>query len=106
MNPSRNYRDVLIERFRDDPEEAHAYLQVALEAFEEDGDSEHLLLALRTVAEAQGGVPELARRIGMRKMTLYKALSEKGNPTLSTIYAILRGLGYRLMLAPRDKKPA
>lgn len=106
MATYRKFRDVVIERFKADPEEAHAYLQVALEEFEEDGDTEHLLLALRTVAEAQGGVPELARRINMEKMTLYKALSEKGNPRLSTIYAILRGLGYKLMLAPLEKQSA
>jgi len=104
MATYRKFRDVVIERFKENPEEAHAYLQVALEEFEEDGDTEHLLLALRTVAEAQGGVPELARRINMEKMTLYKALSENGNPRLSTIYAILRGLGYRLMLAPLEKQ--
>ena len=106
MAKYRKFRDVVIERFENNPEEAHAYLQVALEEFEEDGDTEHLLLALRTVAEAQGGVPELARRIDMEKMTLYKALSEKGNPRLSTIYAILRGLGYKLMLAPLEKQTA
>lgn len=104
MATYRKFRDVVIERFKEDSEEAHAYLQLALEEFEEDGDTEHLLLALRTVAEAQGGVPELARRINMEKMTLYKALSEKGNPTLSTVYAILRGLGYKLMLAPLEKQ--
>ena len=106
MATYRKFRDVVIERFQKNPEEAHAYLRVVLEEFEEDGDTEHLLLALRTVAEAQGGVPELARRIGMEKMTLYKVLSEKGNPTLSTLYAILRGLGYRLALVPTEKQAA
>ena len=96
----RKFKDMIIERFQKNPKEAHAYLEVALENFEEDGDTEPLLLALRTVAEAQGGVPELARRIGMEKMTLYNALSENGNPRLTTIYAILKGLGYKLMLAP------
>jgi probable addiction module antidote protein len=52
------------------------------------------------VAEAKGGILELARRLDMEKMTLYKALSEDGNPRLSTIGAILHGLGYRLSLEP------
>jgi DNA-binding phage protein len=38
--------------------------------------------------------------LDMEKMTLYKALSEDGNPRLSTIGAILHGLGYRLSLEP------
>jgi len=106
MKKYRKYRDVVIERFKEDPQEAHAYLQVALEEFEKDGNTERLMLALRTVTEAQGGVPELARRINMEKMTLYKALSEEGNPRLSTIYNILKGLGYKLMLAPFEEQAA
>jgi probable addiction module antidote protein len=87
---------VLIGELRDDPEQAYAYLQVALEEFDQDGDTEHLMLALRNVAEMRGWVPESARQV---KTSLYKALSEKGNPTLSTVNTILHGLGYRLALA-------
>ena len=82
------------------------YLQVALEEFDQDGDLQHLMLAVRNVAEAHGGVPELARQVGMGKTSLYKALSEDGNPTLSTISAVLHGLGYRLALAPAQPRAA
>lgn len=102
MRSYRKFKDVLIEDLRNDPEHAHAYLQVALEEFEEDGDTKHLLIALRNVTEAQGGVPSLAQKVNLGKTSLYKALSEQGNPTLSTIYTILKGLGYKLMLAPRE----
>ncbi len=100
MRTYRKFQDVLIDDLRADPEQAHAYLQVALEEFDQDGDTEHLMLALRNVAEAQGGVSELARQVKMGKTSLYKALSEKGNPTLSTVGAILHGLGYRLSIVP------
>ncbi len=100
MNRSHNYDDLIVKRFRKDPEEAMLYLEVSLEEFEKDNNTGALLSALRTVAEAQGGIPDLARRIGMEKMTLYKALSEEGNPKLSTIGSILHGLGYRMKLEP------
>ena len=100
MRTYRKFQDVLIDDLRADPEQAYAYLQVALEEFDQDGDTEHLMLALRNVAEARGGVPELARQVNMGKTSLYKALSEKGNPTLSTVNAILHGLGYRLSIVP------
>jgi probable addiction module antidote protein len=96
----RTYREVAVETLKNDPEEAMLYLEVSLEEFEKDNNTGALLSALRTVAEAQGGIPELARRIGMEKMTLYKALSEEGNPKLSTIGAVLHGLGYRMRLEP------
>lgn len=99
MRKYRKFQDVLIDSLRDDPAQAYAYLQVALEEFDQDGDGRHLMLALRNVAEARGGVPELARQVDMGKTSLYKALSEKGNPTLNTVHVILHGLGYRLTLA-------
>jgi probable addiction module antidote protein len=104
MRQYRKFRDVVIEDLKDDPAYAQAYLQVALEEFEQDGNSEHLMVALRNVAEAQGGVPELARRLKKGKTSLYKALSEKGNPRLDTIGLILQGLGYRLSLEPIGRR--
>lgn len=53
MSTYRSFREVVVERFRKNPEEVDAYLQVALGEFSEDGDTEAFMLALRTVAEAQ-----------------------------------------------------
>jgi probable addiction module antidote protein len=100
MRKYRTYREVAVETLRNRPEEAILYLEASIEEFEKDNNTGALLSALRTVAEAQGGIPELARRIGMEKMTLYKALSEEGNPKLSTLGSILHGLGYRMKLEP------
>jgi probable addiction module antidote protein len=100
MRRYRKFKDLVIEDLKNDPEYAEAYLRVAFEEFEQEGDSEHLMVALRNVAEAQGGVPELARRLKKGKTSLYKALSEQGNPRLKTVGTILQGLGYRLTLEP------
>ena len=79
-----------------DPENARSYLDVAIEEFEEDGDIDAFLLALRNVADAQGGIGQLARRTGLNREHLYRALSEEGNPQLTTVDKILHGLGFRL----------
>jgi probable addiction module antidote protein len=100
MRRYRKFKDLVIEDLKNDPEYAEAYLRVAFEEFEQEGDSEHLMVALRNVAEAQGGVPKLARRLKKGKTSLYKALSEQGNPRIETVGTILRGLGYRLTLEP------
>jgi probable addiction module antidote protein len=63
------------------PEEAAAYLDAALE----EGDREVFLLALRDVAEARlGGMGELAQQSGLNREALYRTLSAKGNPELSS----------------------
>ena len=95
MARTRDYQEALLEALKD-PEEAKVYLEVALEEYEEDNDKEAFLLALRNVAEAQGGLSALARRTNLNRQNLYRALSPRGNPRLNTIGAILHGLGFRL----------
>ena len=53
----RKYRDYLIEELAD-REKAISYLQTALEEYQTDGDMPALLLALRSVVEAQGGIQD------------------------------------------------
>ncbi len=93
----RKFRDYVIERLRD-PKEARIYLNVALEEFEKDGDIDAFLLALRDVTEAQGGIMELAKKTKLNRQNLYRALSGKGNPTISTLGNILQGLGFQLQV--------
>ena len=54
MRNYRNFKDYHIEQLRD-PENAKIYLSVALEDYEKDGDIEAFSLAMRDIAEAQGG---------------------------------------------------
>ena len=54
-----SYDEGLLKALKD-PEEARAYLEVALDECEASGEIDGLLLALRDVAQAQGGVGALA----------------------------------------------
>lgn len=56
------------------------------------GDSGHIAHALGVVARARG-MSELARETGLTRQSLYKALSEDGNPTLDTVMKVARYLG-------------
>jgi probable addiction module antidote protein len=92
MVRSRLYKEGLLERLKD-PQEAAAYLDAALE----DGDTEVFLLALRDVAEARlGGMTTLAQQTGLNRETLYRTLSEKGNPELVSLDKLLHAVGLRL----------
>ncbi len=64
-------------------------------ALEED-DPELFLPALRNVAEAQGGVAQLAEKAKLNRESLYKILSQRGIPELKNLDAILHALGFRL----------
>lgn len=92
MTRSKSYQDELTEALKDS-QEAQAYLNAALE----DGSPEVFLLALRDVAESRlGGVRQLADQTKLNRESLYRMLSEKGNPELSSLNAILTTLGFRL----------
>ena len=90
----RNYRDDLLKRLAD-PEYAAAYLAQVLA----EKDNAAFLIALKDVVEAGGGVGALAGRVGLKRPSLYKILSKKGNPTLETLQEILQPLGLRVSVA-------
>lgn len=91
MPSSKPYQPELLKALVD-PDEAEAYLNAALE----DEDWEAFLLALRNVAEAQGGIAQLADRAKLNRESLYRMLSEHGNPELRSLDAVLHALGFRL----------
>ncbi len=87
---SAAYEEILLEDLKA-PAEAAAYLQAALE----DEDPAVFLLALRQVAQAQG-MANVARKAHVGRESLYKTLSENGNPELRTINSLLHAMGLRL----------
>jgi probable addiction module antidote protein len=100
MGSSRSYQDFLIEELKDH-DEAVAYLNAALEeSLKGDEESKHLfLLALRNVVEAHGGISNLAKKTHLGRESLYKTLSEKGNPKWHTLVSLVIALGLNLRLS-------
>ncbi len=96
-----SYEDRLVESLKD-PLEAQAYLQVALEDYEQTGETDPLLLALKDVAKAQGGIGALSERAGLNREHLYRVLSSKSQPRLDKLLAIVSGLGFRVRLEPQE----
>ena len=92
---SRSHEDATVESFRRDRKYAAAYLDQVLA----DGDQQELMLALRRLSDAWGGVPGLAEQTGLNATTLYRTLSSKGNPELRTLRALLDAMGLRLSIA-------
>lgn len=97
---SRKHEEAVVESFQNDPAYAAEYLSALLE----DGDQEEVLLALRRLAEAFGGVPKLAKDTELNATTLYRTLSPQGNPELKTLIALLKNMGMRLAIVP-EKVP-
>ena len=74
------------------PKEAVACLNAAIE----DGDRELFLLALRNIAEAQGGISAIAEKAHLNRENLYRMLSKQGNPEIKSLMTLLNAMGLAL----------
>lgn len=79
-------------------EDIMEFLNAALE----ENDNETFLLALRSVAQAKGGIKKLADITGLNRESLYKVMSAKGNPHYETMNSIVNGLGYQFSVVPKS----
>ncbi len=97
--PTVPYRDQLLKRLAD-PERAAGYLTACLEE-----SDEVFLIGLRDVVDVHGGMAELAHATGLNRETLYRTLSENGNPRLSSLGLIVEALGLRLSIESTEDDP-
>jgi len=70
-------------------EDMVAYLEAALE----DGDPSTITAVLGDIARARG-MSQVAKKAGLGRESLYKALSPEGNPEFATILKVIKALGY------------
>lgn len=82
-----------------DPQVAVEYLNQALAE-----SHEVFLKALFTVAQARQ-MSKVAKEAGLQRETLYRSLSEQGNPTLSTLDAVLSALDLSYEIVAAKKEP-
>ncbi|MBU0753078.1 MAG: putative addiction module antidote protein [Gammaproteobacteria bacterium] len=91
-----SHHDREVAELRADRELAVEYLKAAMESLDDPDNRAAGLLALRTVAEAYGGLGAVATEAGISRESLYRTLSPKGNPTLKTLLAVLKAVGMKL----------
>ena len=93
MKPNfKNHDDAMVERFKKDPNLAIELLNSILE----EGDQGELMVTLRQMAKASGGINKIAETANLNSTQIYRTLSEQGNPELRSLSAILKAMGLRL----------
>jgi probable addiction module antidote protein len=100
MKKLRKFKSTVIEKLQDQ-EYARTYLEVALEEYSKDHNTRAFFLALKDVAEAQGGLSHLAQQTNLNRSNLYGILSGQNKPKLDTVDTILNGLGFKLQVVPK-----
>ena len=75
----------------------HAYMENALET----NDPASIAKALGTIARARG-MSRIAKKAGLSRESLYKALTTEGNPEFGTVIRVLHALGLKFSIAATD----
>ncbi len=83
----------MVQELREDTDFAAEYLKAAMQEVDEPGV---LLVALRRVAEARGGLAKVAKSAGIERESLCPDLAPRGNPRLSTLVAVTKAMGLKL----------
>lgn len=89
---SVSHEEAVVRRLKTEPAFAAEYLKAAME---DEDEPRVLLIALRHLAEAQG-IAKVAKAAGIQRESLYRALSPRGNPRLSTLVAVTKAIGLKL----------
>ena len=80
-------------------EDVTAYLEAALE----ENDTALLLTVIGDIARSKG-MTQIAKDLNLARESLYRSLSQDGNPSFGTVVNVLDNLGYQLSV--RQKIPA
>ena len=96
MMKSIPYDEAMASVFRKEPELAIDLLNNILA----EGSQAELLIAIRQISKAFGGIAQIAKQTDLNQTHLYRTLSPNGNPTLGNLSSILKAMGLRLAVQP------
>jgi probable addiction module antidote protein len=88
-----------VAEFLETPEEMAAFLEACIQ--ESDGDAAFIAKALGDIARAKG-MTQIARKAGLSRESLYKALSGDRSPSFDTILKVFSALGLKLTASARE----
>ncbi len=92
--PYVSYDDAQIEEFRKRPKLALEYLNAAFQLAFEENDPELILTAMAAVAKAQG-INRVAKDAHLKRESLHRMLSKRGNPEWNSMFRVLKALHIR-----------
>lgn len=88
-----------VAEFLETPEEMAAYLEACMN--ESEGDAAFIAKALGDMARAKG-MSQIARKAGLSRESLYKALSGDRSPSFDTVLKVISALGLNLSASVKE----
>ena len=104
--PTRSHREQKLKRLQN-PGRAESYLKVSFDEALKDENYSAFFLALRDVIEARAlNKTDIAQKANLTRQHFHFLLSGEGNPTFSSVIAIIKVLGFSFLLIESDEKAA
>ena len=85
-----------VTEYLDNEEAITAYIEAAIE----ENDPKVIVMAIGDIAKARG-MTSLAKKMGVKRESLYKSFSGKSKPEFETIYKALDALNLRICVSPK-----
>ncbi len=100
------FRDIFVRKLNNNRIFLNEFVNATFEEYNNDNNVENLVVALKYVAEAKGGITLLAEKTGLSRQTIYNTFSLNGSPKLSSFMKILNVLGFEFKIVPiaQEKK--
>ena len=95
---SVSHEEEQIREFRRNPKLAQAFLNAVIEVAFEENDPELVLTSLAVVAKA-AGMSRIAKKAEVRRESLHRMLSKRGNPEWNSLFRVMKALHLRLNVA-------
>lgn len=99
---NHSHDEVVAEMLRADP----AFRVAMINEVMSDGDYADMLILLRQLTLAEGGMKVIAERTGLNETALYRLMSAEGNPSLKNLAKVLDSLNLQLAVAPKRETAA
>jgi probable addiction module antidote protein len=98
MNTKNKFKDSLNKQLQN-----HEFLCEYLNSAIEENDLEYLKIALGDVAKALG-IADIAAKTDISRQSIYQMLSTEGNPSVKSLFQILKSLGLTVRIEPEHRK--
>ena len=98
MNTKNKFKDSLYKQLQNN-EFLCEYINNAIE----ENDLEYLKIALGDVTRALG-VADIASKTDISRQSIYQMLSKEGNPSVKSLFQILKSLGLTVRIEPEHRK--
>jgi probable addiction module antidote protein len=96
-----DFNEDFAKSLKNNPKKLSNFIKFIISEYEKDGDFGTFLEGIQVVARARKGMTKISKETNIKRDTIYKAFSKKGNPEVRTYFEVLKSIGINVHYAYR-----